>query len=48
MILGAHFERFLGLDGPDSVFFRACFQVVFCIDFEVEFLTVGALKTKFP
>ena len=25
MILGAHFERFLGLDGSNSVFFRGLF-----------------------
>ena len=47
LILGPHFESFLSSDGLNSVFFGACFQVTFCIDFWVELLTVGALKTRF-
>ena len=47
LILGPHFESFLSSDGLNSVFFEACFQATFCIDFLVELLTVGALKTRF-
>ena len=47
LILGPHFESFLSSDGLNSVFFGACFQVTFCIDFLMELLTVGALKTRF-
>ena len=47
LILGPHFESFLSSDGINSLFFWACFQVTVCIDFWVELLTVGALKTRF-
>ena len=47
LILGLHFESFLSSDGLNSVFFGACFQVTFCIDFWMELLAVGALGTRF-
>ena len=46
-ILGPHFESFLSSDGLNSVFFGACFRATFCIDFFMELLTAGALKTRF-
>ena len=36
MIPRPHFESLLGSDGLNSMSFRACFQVTFCIDLGVE------------
>ena len=45
--LGIPFESLLGLDGLDSMFLLGLFPGHFCIDFLMESLTVGALKTRF-
>ena len=45
---GTPFSKlFRVLMGSILFFLRACFQVTFCIDFWMELLTVGALKTRF-
>ena len=36
----------LGSDVLHSMFFRTCFQVAFCVDFRMESLIVGGIKTR--